>query len=306
MIRRRSRMHRVRTGKSLALTPRDLEIFRTLCRYRFLRSTYLHAFVGGASEKRFKERLGDLFHEGYLDRPAEQWRFADARCLPVEHELGKGGREAVATVAESKAEAITWLRDGPHQQFEHSLMICEVLASIELEIREHPDLRFIPWPEILAKAPESTRQSVQPYQLPAGDEQASVVPDAIFGIEYRGNGRKAYRFFAVEADRGTMPIVRTDKRKTSLAAKLSAYREATSQGSHQAHWGVPNLLVLVVTLSSSHQENLLKSVTGVDGGNTAILFQSVAATELPAGPSNSFLLEPWDRTGYPPLAINVP
>jgi len=306
MLQRRSRIHRTRTGKSLALTPRDLEIFRTLCRYRFLRSIYLHAFVGGESEKRFKERLGDLFHEGYLDRPDEQWRFADSRCLPVVHELGKGGREALMAATMPESEAITWLRDGPHRQFEHSLMTCEVLASIELEIRERSDLRMIGWPEILSKAPESTRRSGKPYQLSAGDGLASVVPDAIFGIEYRRDGRKAYRFFAAEADRGTMPIVRTDKRQTSLVAKLAAYREAISRGSHQAHWGIPNLLVLVITLSSSHLEKLLKSVAGVDGGNPAILFKSVAATELPAGPSSSFLLEPWDRTGYPPLVINAP
>ncbi|MGA7676234.1 MAG: replication-relaxation family protein [Rhizomicrobium sp.] len=283
-----------------------MEIFKTLCRYRFLRSTYLHAFVGGESEKRFKERLGDLFHEGYLDRPTEQWRFADARFLPVVHELGKGGREVMAAEAAAEPEAITWLRDGPHRQFEHSLMTCEVLASIELEMRGHSDIRMIRWPEILSKAPESTRHSAKPYQLSAGDELASVVPDAIFGIEYQRDGRKAYRFFAIEADRGTMPILRTDKRQTSLIAKLAVYREAISKGSHKAHWGIPNLLVLVVTLSSSHLEHLLKSAAHDDGGSAATLFRSIAATDLRAVPSSSFLLEPWNRVGYPPLTINVP
>jgi len=86
---RRSRMVRAPKGKRLALTPRDLELFRSLARYRYLRSTYLHAFAGGASATRFKERLGDLFHEGFLDRPARQWDFADARHSPVVYELGE-------------------------------------------------------------------------------------------------------------------------------------------------------------------------------------------------------------------------
>jgi hypothetical protein len=87
---RRSRMRRTRTGKRIELTDRDLEIFRWLARYRYLPSTYIHAFVGGASETRFKERLGDLYHEGYLDRPRRQWEMANCRHRPVIHELDTG------------------------------------------------------------------------------------------------------------------------------------------------------------------------------------------------------------------------
>ena len=53
-------MRRTPLGKRLALTARDIEIFRRLAQYRYLPSTYLHVFAGGASETRFKERLGDL------------------------------------------------------------------------------------------------------------------------------------------------------------------------------------------------------------------------------------------------------
>src|SRR5271156_6662459 len=96
MASRRSRMRRTRTGKSLALTPRDLALFRLLANYRYLRSTYLHAFAGGLSETRFKERLGDLFHEGFLDRPEQQWMFVDARSTPVVYEIGERARAALA------------------------------------------------------------------------------------------------------------------------------------------------------------------------------------------------------------------
>src|ERR1700733_15568351 len=93
MTARRSRMKRSSAAKRIALTARDIEIFQLLRRYRYLRSTYLHAFAGGASATRFKERLGDLFHEGYLDRPERQWKFAGSRYQPAIHELGaEGGR----------------------------------------------------------------------------------------------------------------------------------------------------------------------------------------------------------------------
>ena len=62
---RRSRMRRQSAGKSVIVSPRDLLIFRLLARYRYLPSIFLHAFVGG-NPIRFKQRLGELFHEGYL------------------------------------------------------------------------------------------------------------------------------------------------------------------------------------------------------------------------------------------------
>src|SRR5258707_11154434 len=94
MTDRRPRMRRTRTGKRLELTPRDIEIFKLLERYRYLRSTFIHAFVGGASETRFKERLGDLYHEGgYLDRPREQWEFANSRYMPAVYENCHAARQ---------------------------------------------------------------------------------------------------------------------------------------------------------------------------------------------------------------------
>jgi len=291
-------MHRTRTGKPLALTARDLEIFKTLCRYRFLRSTYLHAFVGGESEKRFKERLGDLFHEGYLDRPAEQWRCADARFSPVVHELGKGGHDALLRTEGGLPDAITWLGDGVHRQFEHAHMICAVLASIELAARGRSDIRFISWPEILAKAPESTRQAERPFLMPSG--RGAVVPDAIFGLEYRAKDRRTYRFFALEADRGTMPVSRRNVAGTSFGGKLDAYSEIVRNRIHKAHLGIPNLLVLAVTTSEQRVAAMLECV---QEGEAVFLFKAAGAL---LSSWDGLLTGPWQRAGQPPLRIGEP
>src|ERR1700742_4374413 len=128
MYKRRSRMQRTRSGKRIELSGRDIDLFKLLTRYRYLRSTYLHAFVGGASETRFKERLGDLFHEGYLDRPAQQWEYADARCRPAVHEIGKGGLRALRASGICVGDCPTSVT--PRRQFLHDLMTGEALASI--------------------------------------------------------------------------------------------------------------------------------------------------------------------------------
>ena len=259
MERRRSRMRRIPTGKRLALGPRDIAIFKVLGRYRYLRSTYLHAFVGGASATRFKERLGDLYHEGgYLDRPSQQWAFADARCSPVVYERAPDAVRALKAIGDASDEERTFLSDAAHRQFLHSLLICEALASIELGTWESPLLRFIAWPEILARAPEATRASLTPWRIPL-PSGGYLVPDGLFGLEYIQSGKNAYRFFALEADRGTMPVLRSNALQTSVLGKIAAYREIAMRQVQRSYLGLPNLLVLLLTTSEGRLSNIVIS-----------------------------------------------
>jgi len=190
-------MQRVRTGKSIALTARDIEIFRQLCRYRYLNSTYLHAFAGGASETRFKERLGDLFHEGFIDRPSQQWQLAEARCRPAVYEIGEQAKHALKERGEPSDERRDFLSRSVHRQFSHAVLICACVASVELTTLSESKVRFIPWAEILSRAPDATRSSDAPFRIP-GPNSTALIPDGLFGLEYRAGDRKSYRFFALE------------------------------------------------------------------------------------------------------------
>jgi hypothetical protein len=311
--KRRSRMKRSPSGKRIELSARDLEIFKLVERYRYLRSTYIHAFVGGVSVTRFKERLGDLFHEGYLDRPEQQWAVANCRYAPVVYEMGEGGRCALREAGSGDGKPWTWLGDGSHRQFAHSLMICEVLASIELRVRDFSNLRFVSWQEILAKAPEATRRSAAPFRIPipAFDTapsscDAAVVPDALFGLEYKMAEKAVYRFFALEADRGTMPVVRTNRAQSSYLKKMIAYREMVARQIHKSHLGLPNLLVLTVTTNAAHMKWIMQQVSEHIGPQAGLLFLPFG-TEGPAekfrSPSMEFLVSPWQRIGWPPLCL---
>lgn len=272
-------------------------IFRALAQYRYLRSTYLHAFAGGASETRFKERLGDLFHEGFIERPARQWEFAEGRCSPAVYEIGKSARSALRDrgCAEEPRTALTATA---HRQFSHSLMICECLASIEIATALRPGLRLVPWPEILARAPDEVRRSMAPFQIPG--PAGPIVPDGVIGIEYAGDAGRTYRFFALEADRGTMPLERSDGRQTSLLGKLAAYRAAIGLAQYRSHLGIPNLFVLTVTNDPTRQQSALARL----GGEAwpTFLFQDVAPQRL-LRPAPELLLGPWERVGHAPLSI---
>ena len=294
-------MHRTKTGKRIELTSRDLEIFKLLCRYRYLRSTYIHAFVGGASDTRLKERLGNLFHEGYLDRPSQQWEFADARHMPVVHEIGRAAERALRARGMALEGANTLLADSPHRQFLHSLMICEALASLDLAIPAKPNLRFIGWPEILSRAPEATRSSQTLFRIPV-PSGGYLIPDDLFGIEYGSGGTKAYRFFALEADRGTMPIARSSPNQTSYLGKIGSYREIIVRQVHKTYLGLPNLLVLTLTTSHERMTNIIERLQGEQGDNATFLFGAVndGATRSPM----PLLTAAWQRAGCPSLRID--
>jgi hypothetical protein len=294
-------MRRTQTGKRLELSARDIEIFKLLERYRYLRSTYIHAFVGGASEKRFKERLGDLFHEGYIDRPEQQWEFARARYLPVVYENGAGATRALREAGIAIDDTRTFPATTAHRQFQHSLMICEILASLDLGVRADPLLRFIAWPEILGRAPEAVRSSGTPFRFPV-PSGGYLVPDGLFGLEYAHSGTKAYRFFALEADRGTMPVVRTNPNQTSYLGKTAAYREIIVRRVHKTHLGLPNLLILTITTGEARMADIIRRLGGKTGDSAAFLFKSVDTSGLTT-PAPQLLFEPWQRAGFPPLCI---
>ncbi|HWY60518.1 MAG TPA: replication-relaxation family protein [Rhizomicrobium sp.] len=299
---RRSRMRRTRTGKRLELSERDIEIFKLLERYRFLRSTYIHAFVGGASEKRFTERLGDLYHEGYIGRPDQQWELARACHLPTVHESDAGATKALREAGIATGDVRTFPAPTAHRQFLHSLMICEVLASLDLDVRTDPQLRFIAWPQILARAPEQTRASGTPFRIPV-PSGGYLVPDGLFGIEYRPGEKKAYRFFALEADRGTMPLSRSNGSQTSYLGKLAAYREILAHQIHKTHWGIPNLLVLTVTVGTGRVQEILDRLQDRSIESASFLFKALSVPDLLTAPIPQLLFEPWQRAGSPPLRI---
>ena len=294
-------MRRTRSGKRIELTSRDIEIFKLLRQYRYLRSTYIHEFVGGASETRFKERLGDLFHEGYLDRPSQQWEFANARHMPVVHESGRAADQALRACGLALEGANTLLANSPHRQFQHSLMICEALASLDLGVRASPALRYIGWPEILGRAPEATRSSPTPFRIPVPCG-GYLVPDGLLGVEYGSSDKKTYRFFALEADRGTMPVARANPNQTSYLGKLAAYREVVDRQVHKSHFGIPNLLVLTLTTGEARMAEMLKRLGGLAGNHAAFLFKAIR-DDAPRTPMPQLLTEPWQRAGHPPLCI---
>jgi len=317
-------MRRVSVGKRIELTDRDIELFKLLNRYRYLHSNFLYAFLGGTSETRFKERLGHLYHDGrYINRPPQQWQFANSRHMPLIYELDEKGEQVLRQqgLIQSDSPLLAKGRTGACRQFAHELMICDCIASIELGVREDPALRFISWQEIIAKAPESARNLHNPFELRVaishafsnskGAQQADIktVPDGLFGLEYSANGQKTYRFFFLEADRNQMPVARSNLRQSSYLRKILAYRAIAAQNIYKSHLGIPNFLVLNVITNERHLNSIMALLDEVTAkkGSQMFLFKSISTLgdfRVAPAPTSHILTAPWKRVGCDDFCIN--
>lgn len=322
-LKRRSRVKRQASDRRIALTQRDIEIFLLLYRHRYLRSTHFPALLDGKSKRRFIERLGHLYHEGgYIERPPQQWQAINARYMPAVYELGELGERVLRERGLLDGESPLLHRGrGNGFYFHHELMVCDIIASIEIGIRQNSSVRFISWQEILAKAPEATRRSGSPFAIPvsishtfSGKRHSAgtpLIPDALFGIEYLVDDKKSYRFFALEADRANEPLTRTNLTQTSYLRKIIQYRAIATNRIYQPHWGVPNLFVLTVTTSEQRTKSIIELVEHLTNGNgsTHFLFKtmpSLASLEKAPLPTPFMLAAPWQRAGHPEFRIDQP
>jgi hypothetical protein len=124
-------------------------------------------------------------------------------------------------------------------------------------------------------------------------------------------GEKTYRFFALEADRNTVPVVRSDLRQTSWLRKILAYRKIAAQNLYKSHLGLPMLLVLTVATNETHMVNIMSLVGEMsrEGKNRMFLFKtmtSVGDFKRAPEPTGSILSEPWQRVGHEALPIDKP
>lgn len=317
-------MRRISSGKRIELTERDIALFGLLNRYHFLRSNFLYAFLGGNSKTRFKERLGHLYHDGrYINRPEQQWQFANSRYMPVIYELDDRGEQVLRErgLIHSDSPLLKKGRMGAYRQFAHELMICDCMASIELGVRRDPSLRFISWQEILVKAPENTRKLDNPFAMAVSVSHAfprsgtiqrvdiKIVPDGLFGLEYTQDESKAYRFFALEADRNTQPVARSDLHQTSYLRKILAYGQISAEGVHKSHLGLPNLLILTVTTNEHHMANIMSLLRELahEGKSRLFLFKTMSSVgdfKKAPEPTAHLLTDPWQRVGYEEFRID--
>lgn len=265
--------------RRMVLTPRDLLIFRAVYRHRLLRSTHLVALLGESPQMTLR-RLQLLFHHGYLDRPRMQLDFYERGSEPLVYALGNRGAEVLETLDGVRRGGIRWdtkNRNLSRVFLHHTLAVAEVMVAFEATCRSRAGVLLTPPEEILAGAPEATKRLRLPFRWQVEVRQGGkpyrlgVEPDRVFGLQFESAPEsRRHAYFFLEADRGTMPVMRKGLAQTSFLRKLLAYQETWRQGIHKAHLSIPNFRVLTVTTSRERVGCLVEACRSLLGGGSRL------------------------------------
>ena len=157
---------------------------------------------------------------------------------------------------------------------EHALLATDIMVALELACQRRGDIRLLHEDEL------GLRQPFRWWVNTDDGMKLGVIPDAVFALEYAdGNGQPQRAHFFLEADRGTMPVVRKGLAQTSFHRKLLAY-EATWAGKvHQRHLGIQRFRVLAVTTVAGRVASLLEACSRLNRGHGLFLFADRSVLE---------------------------
>ena len=267
----------------MQMTPRDLDILRQIAAHRFLRSSQIAALVGGSAQQVLR-RLRLLFHHGYLERPCAQIDY---------YHNGGGSQEMVYGLASRGAGRLRRDLDMPFSRMdwsgknkragrlflEHALMVSDIMVALEFACRKSPGIRLLTDADI--PLPPVAKKSREPFHWHVNlstRHRVGVIPDSVFGLEYADlpEGRNRAWFF-LEADRGTMPVLRQNLDQTSFFRKMLAYEATWTQSIHRTRLGVHRFRVLTITNSPERAANLAAACGQLERGQGLFLFGDSAA-----------------------------
>ena len=281
-----------------------------------LSSSFLHAFSAKLrrNEKRARDRLTDLFNEdgtphggAYLGRPWQQFQTFDARYQDLVYDLTPSAETALKANGHWSDHAASGA--GP---WVHRYMVASITASIELATLDDPNVTYIPQRAILERAGAVLRYPV-PFDNPTTKktETRDLIPDAVFGLEYRKGGETSYRFFIVEADRATEPSRSSKFNRKSHLRTILQYRAYVGEGIYKNHLNLTaGMMVLNVTTSGATRDRMIALTSELsERGNTYLLFQTCdhfGRYFKPPKPIPELLSGDWLRAGYEPFRIDRP
>lgn len=262
------------------LTSRDREIIRLVYIHRFLRSSHLCALISGSSQQILR-RLKLLYHHGFLERPRAQLTYYHrGGSRRIIYGLGNKGASLLKQESDEDLDTLDWNdknRSVGGSFLEHALLISDFMVALELASRLTGTRLFTKHDLALDDRPFRWRVNINERV------RLGIVPDRVFALEFRDkNGAANRTYFFLEADRGTMPVIRKHLLQTSVYRKLLAYEATWSQSIHRKRFGFNRFRVLTVTTSAARRNALVEACCKLKSGHGLFLFADRSVLERPA------------------------
>ena len=276
MQTRLPRFQRAPVVAPMQLTERDRTIIRLVHRHRFLSSRQIITLVGG-SQLQMLRRLKLLYHHGFLERPRAQLQYYDTPgTRPIVYGLGTKGGTVLKQVWGDSSLWGEKNRTVGQVFLEHALLVSEIMMSLELACRKH-GVRLLYDDELELPV---EKQPFQWWVKIQDGMKLGVIPDAVFALEYTDQASQMQRaYFFLEADRGTMPVVRKHLFQTSFRRKLLTYESTWTNKVHIRQLGINRFRVLTVTTIPDRVKSLRAACSQLKRGHGMFLFADKSILE---------------------------
>ena len=276
---RNPRFYRREDAPPLRLTARDSEILRLVARHRMLRSTHVLSAIPG-SRQNVLRRLQRLYHHQYLDRPRAQIEYYARGSEPITYCLGKKGWELAMRQASAAGTFPSAMAGAVRPQFmRHTLLVAEIMLKIERDCAADGSAEFMDEDKLRGKI-VGAQAFADPFAwnvtvtVQGARKSIGVRPDRAFSLSAPD---EVPVLFFLEADRGTMPVTRSDFEQNSLYKKMLGYYETWRQEEHRRMFGFQRFLVLFVLENPGRTSNALRANKKLNGGSGSGLFAFVSA-----------------------------
>jgi hypothetical protein len=185
---------------------------------------------------------------------------------------------------------------------EHALLVSDVMVAMELACHKTGQIQLLTEQEITP--PGAVSQQVQSFRWNVtvnNNLKLGIIPDRVFAIDYpdqRGNRERA--FFFLEADRGTMPVIRANLAQTSFYRKLLAYEATWSQSVHRSRFGFHRFRVITITKSKERVKTLVDACSRLKHAHGLFLFADRTVLDEP-----NLISSPMWKTGRPGEVVSL-
>ena len=162
----------------------------------------------------------------------------------------------------------------------HMVMVSKIMCDIEATCGDTDDVELVSQPDLMN---EAGRTSPFEWKVRVDGGKIGVVPDQTFAVRRKASPGDV-RYFFLEADCGTMPILRSSRsRRSSIDRKLKGYYATWKQKLLHQMFGFNRFQVMIVSTGEERtariNDHLLRRV-GTPG-----LFLVLNAEENPREPS---------------------
>lgn len=254
----RATFHHIEYRQGIRPTEREIRWLKHIERHGPQSSDYLHALTLDTHRDpdTSRRQLQKLRAGGYLHCPRQQRATENASFNPYIYDLTDRARAFLweEGIAE---DTVT-----PRGHWVHQYMTACITASIDIAARR-AGITYIPAHRILERSGATLGTTLGKKRL---------IPDQLFGLDYGGR----YRFFCVEADRGTEPKTSSAARK-SYRSTIEDYREFIGAKRYKDHYELTAGMVLLYVFSSrSNERRFMETVGHVMGSRCSyVMTQTV-------------------------------